>query len=72
MQAPEIVRIPLEELVLQIQLLGLGPAASFLDKVIEPPPARSIAAAVEQLQSVGALTPTEQLTPLGDLRAQLL
>lgn len=33
MQAPEMARVPLEELVLQIHLLGLGPAAEFLSKV---------------------------------------
>lgn len=33
MQAPEMARVPLEELVLQIHLLGLGPAAQFLSKV---------------------------------------
>lgn len=61
-----MVRVPLEELVLQIHMLRLGPAASFLGKVIEPPPPKSVAAAVSQLQDVGALSPDEALTPLGD------
>ena len=60
-----MARVPLEELVLQIHLLGLGPAAEFLDKVIEPPPAKSITGAVSQLQAIGALTPEEAFTPLG-------
>jgi len=60
-----MARVPLEELVLQIHLLGLGPAAEFLDKVIEPPPAKSITGAVSQLQAIGALTPKEAFTPLG-------
>ena len=60
-----MVRVPLEELVLQIQLLRLGPTAAFLEQVIEPPPPRSIQAAVAQLQAIGALSPQEQLTPLG-------
>ena len=64
-QAPEMVRVPLEELVLQIQLLKLGPTAAFLEQVIEPPPPRSVQAAVAQLQAVGALSAEEQLTPLG-------
>ncbi len=67
LQAPEMVRVPLEELVLQIHLLGMGPAAAFLDKVIQPPPARSIQAAVAHLQALKALSPTEWLTPLGEL-----
>ena len=36
-QAPEMARVPLEELVLQIHLLGLGPAAEFLSKVSQLP-----------------------------------
>ena len=60
-----MVRVPLEELVLQIHLLKLGPANEFLQQVLEPPPAKSIEGALAQLQSVGALTKDEQLTPLG-------
>lgn len=66
LQAPEMVRIPLEELVLQIHSLKLGPAAQFFERVLEPPPTKSITGAVEQLAAVGALTDTEQLTPLGN------
>ena len=62
-----MARVPLEELVLQIHLLGLGPAAEFLARVIEPPPAKSITGAVSQLQAIGALTPEEAFTPLGDI-----
>ena len=65
LQAPEMARVPLEELVLQIHLLGLGPAAGFLAGVIEPPPDKSITGAVSQLQGIGALTPDEAFTPLG-------
>lgn len=64
-QVPEMARVPLEELVMQIHLLGMGPASEFLDKVLQPPPARSIQAAVMQLQLLQALSPTEELTPLG-------
>lgn len=67
LQVPEMARVPLEELVLQIHLLGLGPAAEFLARVIEPPPAKSIMGAVSQLQAIGALTPEEAFTPLGEL-----
>ena len=65
LQAPEMVRIPLEELVLQIHSLRLGPAAQFFARVLEPPPAKSTAGALAQLVAVGALTEDEQLTPLG-------
>ena len=33
--------------------------------MLEPPPPRSVTGAVTQLQTIGALTPSEQLTPLG-------
>ena len=61
-----MVRVPLEELVLQIHLLKLGPAGTFLQQVLEPPPVKSIVGAVAQLQALGALTEQEQLTPLGE------
>jgi HrpA-like RNA helicase len=64
-QAPEMVRVPLEELVLQIHLLRLGPAGGFLARVLEPPPAKSVAGALAALAAIGALTPDERLTPLG-------
>ncbi|KAK9842413.1 hypothetical protein WJX84_005272 [Apatococcus fuscideae] len=70
-QAPEMVRVPLEELVLQIHLLRLGKAYAFLQRVLEPPPAKSVEGALAQLQSVGALSKEEVLTPLGHHLAQL-
>lgn len=60
-----MVRVPLEELVLQIHLLGLGPAGQFLEKVLEPPPKASVEGALTHLQALGALTPDQHLTPLG-------
>jgi ATP-dependent RNA helicase DHX29 len=53
--APEISRVPLEELALQIHLLGLEPAAAFLREVIEPPPGRAVEAALGALVEVGAM-----------------
>lgn len=53
---PEVARVPLEELVLQIHLLGLGPAASFLQQLIQPPPSKAVEAALIGLQEVGAIT----------------
>lgn len=66
-----MVRVPLEELVLQIHLLCLGRAGPFLARVLQPPPERAVLAAVAGLQQVGALTPDEALTPLGHHLAQL-
>ncbi|GIL59638.1 hypothetical protein Vafri_14371, partial [Volvox africanus] len=53
--APEITRVPLEELVLQILLMGLGPVSDFLSQVLEPPQPRAVTAALEVLRQVGAL-----------------
>ncbi|KAG2435548.1 hypothetical protein HYH02_011842 [Chlamydomonas schloesseri] len=55
--APEITRVPLEELVLQILLMGLGPVSEFLARVLEPPQPRAVTAALEVLKQVGALEP---------------
>lgn len=60
-----MVRVPLEELVLQIHLLRLGPAAGFLATVLQPPPKAAVDSALATLRAVGALTEDEHLTPLG-------
>lgn len=80
-QLAEMLRTPLEELVLQIKILKLGMAREFLTKALEPPGDKSVVNAITtltQLVSIGdlreklfplffqqALTPTEELTPLG-------
>ena len=51
-QDPEIVRTPLEELVLQIKLLGLGDASSFLSKAIDPPSDLSLKNALSTLRAL--------------------
>lgn len=71
-QLPEMQRVPLEELVLQIHLLKVEKTAkSFLSKVLQPPPEKMVEGAVITLQKIGALTPDESLTPLGHHIAQL-
>lgn len=70
-QVPEIMRVPLEELVLQIHLLALGKAGDFLQEVLQPPPEKAVAAALAALQVLGALDEEECLTPLGRHLAQL-
>lgn len=52
-QVPEIMRVPLEELVLQIHLLELGSAAEFLPELLQPPPQKAVDAAVSSLQTIG-------------------
>jgi ATP-dependent RNA helicase DHX29 len=58
-QIPEIARVPLEELILQLHLMHLGPAATFLESVLEPPPPKAVASSVAALEEIGAL----QLVP---------
>jgi len=65
-QAPEIHRVPLENLCLQARLLKLGKPMQFLKSVIEPPATTSIRSAVQVLKSLGAFDrDTVELTPLG-------
>lgn len=65
-QAPEIHRVPLENLCLQARLLKLGKPMKFLKSVIEPPPVDSIKSAVRHLRALGAFTWEDSaLTPLG-------
>jgi len=60
------MRVPLEEIVLQIHHLHLSEKAEdFLANVLQPPAKKSVIGAVQTLISVGALTNEEQLTPLG-------
>ena len=68
-QTPEMLRVPLEELVLQIHLLRLSRRAEdFLARVLQPPPARAVEGALRTLREVGALSEDEELTPLGERR----
>ena len=68
---PEMLRTRLEEVVLQIKILELGRASSFLSRVLEPPSDRSTELALKLLVDIHALDGEEQLTPLGFHLAQL-
>ncbi|KAM6298213.1 putative ATP-dependent RNA helicase DHX57 isoform 2-T2 [Aegotheles albertisi] len=67
-QLPEIQRVPLEQLCLRIKILEMFSAQSLhsvLSRLIEPPKTESLRASKQRLQDLGALTPGEELTPLG-------
>eukprot|EP00050_Salpingoeca_kvevrii_P001156 m.163632 g.163632 ORF g.163632 m.163632 type:complete len:1019 (-) comp10307_c0_seq24:1459-4515(-) len=64
-QVPEMLRTPLEEMVLQLKSLHLGGAQPFLAKALEPPSSGAVAAALSVLTSLAALDAAEELTPLG-------
>ena len=72
---PEMARVPLEALFLQVKALGLdgGDARSFLGKALQPPAAAALDAAATALVRVGALSaaPEEKLTPLGQHLARM-
>jgi len=68
-QLPEIHRVPLEQLCLQVLALGLGQPQRFMNTLIEPPPSISVSEAVKLLCDVGAARESNSgevtLTPLG-------
>lgn len=82
-QTPEMLRVPLEELVLQVLLLKVGNnAGEFLSKVMQPPSEKAIEGAMRVLRQVGAVTVEnfvgdggsgeERLSPLGTLSCPFL
>ncbi|NXN16930.1 DHX34 helicase, partial [Indicator maculatus] len=66
---PEIQRVALDSLVLQMKSMGLGDPRTF--PFLEPPPSSSLEVAVRYLKDQGALNEAEELTPIGNLLAQL-
>ncbi|XP_041420858.1 ATP-dependent DNA/RNA helicase DHX36 isoform X2 [Xenopus laevis] len=70
-QLPEIVRMPLEELCLQIKILKLGGIGSFLSKLMDIPSREAICLAINHLMELNALDNHEELTPLGFHLARL-
>ncbi|NXD87993.1 DHX34 helicase, partial [Halcyon senegalensis] len=66
---PEIRRVALDALVLQLKSMGLGDPRTF--PFLEPPPPSSLETAVRYLMDQGALDEAEELTPIGNLLAQL-
>ncbi|XP_015196359.2 probable ATP-dependent RNA helicase DHX34 isoform X1 [Lepisosteus oculatus] len=66
---PEIHRVALDSLVLQMKSMDLEDPLSF--PFIDPPPASSIQTALHYLKDQGALDSQGQLTTIGSLLAQL-
>ena len=56
-QLPEMLRTPLEELVLQIKILKLGRVIPFLQKALEPPKEKSVRNALQCLQELVSCLP---------------
>lgn len=78
-QDSELLRMPLDELVLQTIELGLAPgrgddndsASAFLMKALDPPHPLSIFNAVSLLKTLGCIDANEDLTLLGEMLAKL-
>ncbi|KAM9481143.1 putative ATP-dependent RNA helicase DHX34 [Clarias gariepinus] len=66
---PEIHRVPLDLLVLQMKSMDLGDPCSF--NFIDPPAAFSIQTSMRFLKEQGALDVQGELTPIGNLLAKL-
>uniref|UniRef100_A0A3P9IYE6 DEAH (Asp-Glu-Ala-His) box polypeptide 34 n=2 Tax=Oryzias latipes TaxID=8090 RepID=A0A3P9IYE6_ORYLA len=66
---PEIHRVALDSLILQMKSMGLGDPLTFA--FIDPPPTASIQTAVTYLKQQGALDSCGELTSIGSLLAQL-
>lgn len=71
--APEIQRVPLEEVVLQVLLLKLGLPDHFLSQCLEPPSMNQIKTSVTCLLEIKAILPKSNLplTALGYHLAQM-
>lgn len=52
LQVPEMRRVPLEELCLQIKAMGYIDTQAFLSKAMDPPTDRAVAAALQTLTEV--------------------
>ena len=66
---PEIERVPLDSLVLQMVSMGLPDARKF--PFIEPPPPESLENSILVLKEQGAMTADERLTTMGRMLANL-
>ncbi|PKU84361.1 putative pre-mRNA-splicing factor ATP-dependent RNA helicase [Dendrobium catenatum] len=70
-QVPEMLRMQLSDLCLQIKSLSLGDIKSFLSEALEPPGEEAISSAIDLLYKVGAFEGYEELSPLGYHLAKL-
>jgi ATP-dependent RNA helicase DHX29 len=70
-QTPEMLRLSLQDLVMRVKICGLGAIEETLSMALDPPSSKNIRRAIDALIEVGALTATEELTPLGNQLAKL-
>ncbi|KAL1597322.1 hypothetical protein SLS60_008906 [Paraconiothyrium brasiliense] len=70
-QTPEMLRLSLQDLVMRTKICKLGDIEKTLSEALDPPSSRNIRRAIDALIEVDALTPSEDLTPLGSQIAKL-
>jgi ATP-dependent RNA helicase DHX29 len=70
-QTPEMLRLSLQDLAIRVKMCGLGGIEESLGQAMDPPSAKNIRRAIDALIDVRALTPDEDLTPLGQQLARL-
>jgi HrpA-like RNA helicase len=68
---PEILRVPLENLCLQVQTLGFGDPKQFLQKAVDIPRPKAIDSSIDTLCTIGALDDAHHVTSLGFWIARL-
>ena len=62
-RVPQILRTSITQVILQLSKLGVGNIVDF--PWIDPPPSDTVIRSLEELESLGALTPQLHITPLG-------
>lgn len=70
-QTPELLRLSLQDLAIRVKICKLGGIEETLSQALDPPSAKNIRRAIDALIDVRALTPGEDLTPLGIQLARL-
>ena len=70
-QAPEMLRLSLQDLVMRVKICKLGDIENALSSALDPPSSKNIRRAIDALIEVDALTTSEELTPLGQQLAKL-
>ena len=71
---PEMLRLSLQDLALRIKILKLKLGTSIEDvllRALDPPSSTNIQRAIASLVEVKALTPSEEITPMGRLLSKL-
>lgn len=70
-QTPEMLRLSLQDLAIRVKICKIGGIEETLGGALDPPSAKNIRRAIDALVDVRALTPSEELTPLGFQLARL-